>query len=483
MSDLKKLANHSSRYLSLRILSIAISMATFPIMTRLFSVSEYGIFALANTTIAIILAFSKFGFSTAFARDYPAYQHNKPNILYSTSFWLQLESASIITAGYLMVIFLLRNYFGELNTKIYLIIGPILVLRALQSLLFGFYRAEENIRSYNRISLVFKVAVSFFGIVCVMLSQEKIVGFFVGTLIVESAISIYLVYKRKNSFLFSDISWDLGVKLFKYGIPLIVFELSSLLLSMADRYQIQYYLGAEPLGIYSASYNLASYIQESITGPLWMAIFPIYTKIWQHEGSERTRVFLSTCLKYYFAIAIPAIFGIAVIGKDILLFFASKKYASASDILPWVLAGQLIHGMYHIVSAGIYLNQKTKHVAISTALCALLNLALNVVLIPKFGIVGAAYSTFIAYIILITIITADAFQSLPLKFPIKEIFIYTGFSTAMMLLMQLPIFSSILPRIIFMVLLGVVSYASMILIYDRRARLFVSGYLNIKINP
>lgn len=457
---------------------MGISMLTFPIITRLFSVEEYGYFALVNTTISLALAFSKSGVSTAFAKNYPAYQDTKLSDLYSTSFWLQFLLAVVITCIYLIIILLLRKFLGGFLTKILLVTSPLVILRTMQALLLGFYRAEERVTSFNKISFIFRLGTSTAGIAGLSVINENVAGFFGGALIFESVMIFLLVRGRRLSLMLKDYSSTLGLALLKYGAPLVVYELSSLIIAYADRYQITHYLGAESLGYYSAGYNLCIYIDSVITGPLWMAIFPIYTKMWHREGKEKTRDFLSTCLKYYFALAIPIIFGGSLVGKDLVQLLAGVKYAAASQVIPFVLAGLLIYGAYHITAAGLYLNGKTNSVAIATAFCALLNVLLNAFFIPKFGIAGAAYTTLFANLLLLVIIIVNSFRYVRITIPVADLFMYVLFSGVMVLLISFPNITWMPGRIMFMLVAGFFIYSLEILIYDKSIRSLSKKFLN-----
>ena len=477
MSELKKMTIHSSKYFSLGVVTMGISMITFPIFTRLLSVEEYGFFALANTTISIALSFSKSGISTSFAKEYPTYEGKDINLLYSTSFWLQCQCAIVISCIYIILIILFRNLLDEFLTKVLLLVSPLLALRTLQALLLGFYRTEEKVDLFNKVSFIFRMGTSIFGIAGLALISEKVLGFFLGATFFESIMVCYLVMRRRFRLLLKDYSGELGLNLLKYGAPLVVYEMSSLIISYADRYQITHYLGAQSLGFYSAGYNLCIYLDNLVSAPMWMAIFPIYTKMWIKEGEEKTKEFLSTCLKYYFALSIPIIFGGAAIGKDLIQLLASEKYSSASEIIPFVLAGLLVYSSYPIAAAGLYLHGKTKNVAIATLLCALLNVALNIYFIPLFGVVGAAYTTLIVNILLLIIITVNAFRYLPITIPLKDIAFYTLFSLIMNLIITSPDIAWRPGRILFMIATGCIVYIFALFSYDKVIRLFVANFV------
>jgi len=419
------MVQHASKYLVFQALTMGASLITFPLITRLFSPEGYGNFALANTTIAFVVALSKCGLSTAFARNYPAYVPKDRYSLYASSFWSQTFTASALTAAYVLGISATRDLVGDELADLLLLIAPLCVFKSLEVLLLGFFRSEERIGAYNMSALAFRLGSAFGGIGTAYFAGSGVKGFFIGMMALEGFLVFSLVLARKSLFSPAAISFSLSRKLFRYGAPLIIFELASLIVSMGDRYQIKYYLGAEPLGIYSAGYNLSMYVQQMLTAPLWMAIFPIYTRIFEEEGKEATTEFLQACLKYYFLLAIPLFAGVCGYASDIILILAGGRYSGAASVVPFVLGATLLHGAYHIVSAGLYLKNKTNIIAIFTFFSAFLNLTMNIYLIPRYGFIGAAYSTFISYVLLIMAITFKSYFFLPISFPYPDILKYS----------------------------------------------------------
>ena len=80
----------------------------------------------------------------------------------------------------------------------------------------------------------------------------------------------------------------------------------------------------------------------------------------------------------------------------------------------------MIFGSYNITNAGFFLRNKTRNIAAYTLLCALVNIILNLYLIPRFYIMGAAYSTIISYILLTLILSVKGNKLLRVAWPVRE---------------------------------------------------------------
>jgi O-antigen/teichoic acid export membrane protein len=255
-----------------------------------------------------------------------------------------------------------------------------------------------------------------------------------------------------------------------FGVPLLLFEMSSLVNDYADRFLIRHFLGSAQVGIYSVGYNFATYVQGLVTAPLWMSIFPIYTKIWETDGPEKTSEFLNVFLNYYLALAVLIIAGVSVTSRELITLLASSKFAAAASVTPFVIASVMLYGTTHITAAGFYLVKRTKTIALLTLSCALINILINLVLIPSYGILGAAYATVISYLILTALITIFSRDLLRVPWPLRSLATYVGAATVsafMAIHIEHPnLFVSLAIKSIAIT----ASYAIIVLSLDRRLR-------------
>src|SRR5262249_60522243 len=129
----------------------------------------------------------------------------------------------------------------------------------------------------------------------------------------------------------------LDLRLFRmavtYGAPLIVYELSSIILDSGDRFLVRRYLGAELLGQYSVAYNIAGYIYQLVLVPLNLAIVPMYMKLWTTKGPEKTVEFLSRGLDLFLLLAVGMLTAVLVTAQDVVIVLASDKYRDSANLV------------------------------------------------------------------------------------------------------------------------------------------------------
>src|SRR6185369_14166470 len=107
-----------------------------------------------------------------------------------------------------------------------------------------------------------------------------------------------------------------------FGIPLIVNEIAFVILDAGDRALVQHYLGGNALGIYAVAYGLANMIQYLLLTPLNLAVLPVYLRIWNSGGQEKTIKFLSAGLDLLLMAAAGLLAIVSVTARDAVTVMA-----------------------------------------------------------------------------------------------------------------------------------------------------------------
>jgi O-antigen/teichoic acid export membrane protein len=120
-------------------------------------------------------------------------------------------------------------------------------------------------------------------------------------------------------------------------------------------------------------------------------------QMYDKKGPEETSAFITTSLTRYALLGAPVVAGVAAGGPELLPSLASEKYLSAAGILPWVIAGMVVDGSNAMVGAGLFIHRKTRRIMAVVMSGAVFNIALNIVLVPRIGILGSAIATLVSY--------------------------------------------------------------------------------------
>ncbi|MGI9436574.1 MAG: oligosaccharide flippase family protein [Geminicoccaceae bacterium] len=401
----KSLTFHTAIYSSGSFLVAIAGLVSFPFITRLLTVEDYGIMNLISLTLMLLVGLGKAGLQRSIVRfSSEARAGNKPFTeadVYLTSMITMLLIVLTIQviwsfASQLLPLSLVGD---ERVYPIFILTGMLVIGQTLYSGLSNILVSEKESVTLSILEVVKRYSWLALAIPGLMLAEEKLKIFYIITgahELVFCAI-ILLICQRSFAFLQGRMSWSLLRQLLTFGVPLVGFELLSHVFAYIDRVQINYFLGTYDVGLYSAAYNLCLYLQTIFVVSLATAITPMYMDRWETEGRKSTEAFLSLVLRYYLLISIPTAVGITLIGKDLINFLAGDKYVEAHGVIPYVIIGMLIDGITAVMAAGLQIQKRTGLMMVIMGCAAVLNLSLNPILIPIFGIEGAAVTTLVSY--------------------------------------------------------------------------------------
>jgi len=456
---------------------MGVGFISFPILTRIFSVSDYGILSLIGTSVFIIAAIVKFGFPKSIIRFYSECKgKNQVNLFYSTIF---LSSTAFAGATGLLIIFvvhlILRKSFDNNIVKVLYFLPIIIFVTCVSDIFTNFLRAEERTKYYNLIGMFGRFLSLGLSIFFALYIVRGLVGYYLGLVISSVTVSMILFFTffKKLEFSKKGFSIALFKSSLKFGFPLIWSEFSHLLLNYVDRYFIQFYLGATAVGLYSAGYSLGTYVTEGIIYPISYAMAPIYMRLLYEKGEEETKAFISNTYRFYVLIAFPAAFGFMGLGKDLLVVLATDKYSGAGVILPYVIVGQLIHYSTLILDVGLMIRKKTYIFPIVAMLSVLLNCLLNVVLLPRFGILGAGVATVLSYLFYGAVIVYYSFREFSFSINLGSIILYLTASVIMSVVIKHLDFGGQITNLVARIGIGVMIYFSVVFLFDKEVRLFI----------
>lgn len=413
-----RLYQHLRNYASAGVLSALVGLVSFPILTRNLSVADYGIVGLITASTTVFMAVGKLGVQHAVIRFFA--QIKNANIAFSQQQLNSTVSAIFLGLAILTtVIFLVMGFQvlpGFLQyediSSLFLLASGIVFIRILGSGIMNFLRAQQrsaevaiaqSLARFLNLILILSV------VLATVLDPKSVI---ICLFFAELAGVFYVAYQYRSDFYFSrsDISGKLAKAMLFYGIPLMILESLSLVLRLSDRYLIEAMLGVDELGQYSASYNLTSYLDVIILAAIIQAVRPAYMHMWESQGAQKTGDFLARGFHFYVMLGIPFIAMFSITSPYLLSFLAGPKYAIGTVIIPFVSLSWWLEGAMVFLAAGLYIFKDTKVLMFCSLVATIINLGLNVLLIPHFGIMGAAAVTMVSYGLFLVSVTALSFR-------------------------------------------------------------------------
>lgn len=473
MSDKRRFFHASLTYGVVQILALAASLISFPVLTRVLTVSEYGVLGLCNALLLFGAAFAKLGLQNSIVRFYVHYRREMRLDVFYATMWCGGAAAAVIVSMILVPVALFIapvNYRQPFLAVILVVLGT-----AVFSIASNFLRGEERNSANSVATVLLRYGGTFGGIALVYWAHTGISGIFYAQFAVLMVLSLWYLREHSHRFCLSPryFSRDIFREAISFGSPLIIYEFSSIILAFSDRFLVSKYCGTEQLGIYTAGYTISFYIADIVRQPLQLAVAPIYLRIYAENGLAESVRFLQEVIGYVSLVIFPIFAGCTAVKHDLMILLASSKYAGASDIIPWVLGSTLIFGCQSLLASSFSILKQTRAIALLSLVAALINISLNILLLKRYGIIAAAWTTAIAYILITVVMALISYKKVKIIFPIRKIAIYCICST----LMYVAVTRISLPSIFVKVVIGVLVYSASVMLLDRKLLAELKGFV------
>lgn len=397
------------------------SIITLPIITKLLGAQNYGIWAQLLVTIALVSSFALINLPYALIRFLPG-EKDKQQI--QDGVW----SAFTIAFAILIVIDALLIFFSNTISKIFgcnqiliLFLCPIVMFECLNYLLYNVFRAFQETRKYcyNTIAsrttetmLIIFTVFSGYGLTGAVISMliSRIIFFIIMTSLVIKRVGIKIPKFLKTK------------EYLSYCLPLVPVDVSYWVIQSSDKYFVGFFLGTIFVGYYAPAYILGCCISFFVT-PLGFLLPAILSKHHDENEINTVKTYLRYSLKYFLLLAIPAVFGLSAMARQLLSTFSTPEIAQHSYfVVPFVALSMLLAGVGGIVTQNLLIKKKTKISGSIWIITAFLNFGLNFMFVPYFGILGAAITTLIAYTFVTTLGWYYSFKELAFEIDWKAIY-------------------------------------------------------------
>jgi O-antigen/teichoic acid export membrane protein len=193
----------------------------------------------------------------------------------------------------------------------------------------------------------------------------------------------------------------LSSEMYLYGLPLTLNFLAIVIVDLADRFMIGSLLGVASIGPYAASYDLVQLTIGPIMNVIFLASFPAIVRVFEIEGDEPARVHLYALGSKLVAVGLPAAVGFGLLASEISELVFGKEYRHDSEtIMPW-LAAAIFVGAFKIYYLDVVfqLRHATKSLGLIALLMAAVNIILNLLLLPRYGVIAAAWATLATFFV------------------------------------------------------------------------------------
>jgi O-antigen/teichoic acid export membrane protein len=393
---LRELAGQSFVYGLGGLVSRGVGIVLLPVYIHHVSRAQFGAVELIMASITLATIVFRFGLLSAmfrFSFDHPDLEYRARTVQTTFTAIMALATAAVV----LGLVFLepLSRVLGGRELTLIGLTG--LWVSMNYDIMAGVYRIEQRPRAFVVYSLANVIITVLLTIVLVVpLGLEAsglMIGNFSGTYIAYAAMLI----ARRGTVGFRLFDRDLLRKMLHFAVPLMPAGLALWALNVADRFQVKYLASPADLGSYSVASKIALAVMLLIAA--FQTAWPAFANSMPTE--EETKRVYRAVMTYWAIVMGWAVVAISMLTPTYVHVTLKPDVWDAIPVVPMLMFGSVLYGMYMIVNAGVNRSRRTHFTPVVTGVAAAVNVGLNFYFIPRWGIAGAGATTVIGYVILL----------------------------------------------------------------------------------
>tara|TARA_Y100001980_G_C14556582_1_gene348713 strand:+ start:1827 stop:3290 length:1464 start_codon:yes stop_codon:yes gene_type:complete len=410
------------------ILLKGINFLLLPVYTIYLTTTDYGILAIVTSITALLTIIFRFGLSRSTVRFYFKYKDSRDDVkkLWGTIITFIYISAVIICI--LIIIFkdtVIIPFVDGIEFYPYIALGILIVFF---DQAFSIYQATLPARhhalkySKNNISrMIIRLSLT---ITLVVIFKLSVIGVLIANVVTSLLFFIFTVYSFGPEIKLGIDSRKLKETL-TYSIPLIPIALASWLYSMIDKIFLNSMISTASVGIYSIGFQFG-FIMSLFVDSVHKAFKPWFYDSIENESDQSHEQIIKYSELFVLLYAFLA-FSISIFCKEILQVMVTEEFREGWRVIPFVTFSFVFSGIQYFFFYPIEYSLKgSKYMNIPIFTSAALNIGLNYVLIPVYGIIGAAITTLISHVLSASLTYAISKKFVFIKYNLVKMYFFSG---------------------------------------------------------
>jgi len=402
--QITRVGKHSVVYGLGQLLQRLGSFFLIPIYTTHFTAADYGMQEVLTNTSSLLTILLGLGMVSGLYRSYFMYPDEESRLNVIKTALVAFAVSSTVAGGLLLLAVrpLSRLLLPDPShwplmalTICFIMLGNIIAIP------FAVLRARGLSTRFVLFSLAqFLVNVGA-TIILVVSARRGVRGSLEGNLLGQVAVLILflplLLAALKARFSRHDLK-----EMLTFGLPLVPALLASTSLMVSDRYFLRAFSTFDEIGVYGLGYKVGLVVQLLVVTPFTLSWGPV---MWAVATKTYARQFYAKVMTYFSTVALYVALAVSVLSPEIVRLLSRREaYWRAWQVVPFVALSYVLYGLYFQGAVGINLKKETRFLPFVVGSAAAVNLVLNYLLIRPWGIMGAAASTVISYLLLVVLV-------------------------------------------------------------------------------
>lgn len=446
------------------VLGIIFPLITFPYISRVLGVKKVGIYNFSSSIVSYFILIAGLGVSTYAIREATQYRENPEKIEKFVSEVFSINVISTIISYVLL--FLLVLFVPKFKNYQF----PILVLSI--EILFRTIGVPWLCNIYEdflfiTIRTLMIQILSLLGTFIFVRSRKDLYIYIIIVAVANSAANIFNFFYVKKRYCNIKITLHCNFK--QHLKPILIIFSTSVAITLyvsSDTTMLGLIKDDIQVGLYSTSVKIYT-IAKNVLSAILMVLIPRFSILFSKKMIKEAEDLLSDIFNILTTIMFPLVTGLIFLSKDVILFISGKDYVEANVSL-MLLSCASIFSLYSYLNVQCILLplKKEKVVFYATLISAVLNIILNLILMPKWGINAAAFTTIVAEATVWIISFLVGKKSAMIKFNIRDIIsCFTGCIVIGFICVLIENIMSGITALLIAFILSVLAYSLILLVF------------------
>jgi O-antigen/teichoic acid export membrane protein len=384
------------------ILGILISPLLPFILTRTLSLEDYGVYSLFFAFVQLLIVLFEFGLSQYILTKLPGEQQRLKHFISIAAYNVFFFVIGILLMSLLKNVFLKANKL-EMYPLIYTISLAIIFFGMALRLLYAYFFAKKDVVKASMIDFfknslwVIMIIAFYFMFGHLSLSGVFLIWLF--SLALVFIITFIAFSSEIKKGIIKNIDFAKGWQGWRFSIPLFPAILASWFMSLSDRYIINHFENASQVALYALPYSILGVIL-TLGSVVTTVLYPYFVHSVKKAATEKENLLRTVSIKYGLLLILPATAGLIILRKEIITLVSGPQYLASAALIPILCFYPLFAFLAFVTYQHVLSQHKTFIIGIVYTLGAVINVVLNLFLVPRYSLPGAAFSTLTSYIVI-----------------------------------------------------------------------------------
>lgn len=385
----QKLAKNSGLFMIANFGSKILTFIMVPYYTYVLTTAEYGTVDIIVATVALISPLVTFGMNDIITLFLVRKEYPKEKIF--TNSFLILLIANII----ILILYPFICSINELKNNSFFLFALVFV-QSFYGALQSYARGIEKVVSFAISGIMYTAILVILNIIFLTVFDMGIEGYLLAMIAAYFTCCIFLLKSIDAFHLFNLKFFDKKYikNMLHLSIPLLPTAILWWLMNICDKYTILYFMSASANGLYTVAHKLPTILAT---------VYSVFQQAWQITSlemktkEERIKMY-STLFEILSCILIITTSILIMFSKFYVVVFCESTYAPAWVITPLLLISAIFNALSGFFESNYFLMKNTVAILKITIIGTVINFIMNILLVPIFGLQGAALATCIGFV-------------------------------------------------------------------------------------